>query len=89
MSEVNGYLEYRTPKTSTCAKLSQLSFFGTAIKVQEEYVETIDQTYLLLFAKGTRPGVGARTMTFIKPTAGLDQHQGRRAHRLRLARLLG
>lgn len=70
MSEVNGYVEYRTPKTSTCAKLSQLSFFGTAIKVQEAYVETVDQTYLLLFAKGMRPGVGARTMTFIKPTPG-------------------
>ncbi len=69
-ADVNGYIEYRTPKTSTCAKLSQLSFFGTVINVQNEYVETIDQTYLLLFAKGTRPGVGARTMTFIKPTAG-------------------
>jgi hypothetical protein len=69
-SEVDGYLEYRTPKTSTCAKLSQLSFFGTAIKLEEEYVESANQTYLLLFAKGTRPGVGARTMTFIKPTAG-------------------
>jgi hypothetical protein len=69
-ADVNGYIEYRTNHTSTCAKLSQLSFFGTVINVENEYVETIDQTYLLLFAKGTRPGVGARTMTFIKPTAG-------------------
>jgi len=69
-SEVAGYVEYRTPKTSTCAKLSQLSFFGTVIKVEQEYVESATRTYLLLFAKGTRPGVGARTMTFIKPTAG-------------------
>jgi len=70
-ADVNGYIEYRTNHTSTCAKLSQLSFFGTVIDVASEYTETIDQTYLLVFAKGTRPGVGARTMTFIKPTAGV------------------
>ena len=69
-SEVDGYLEYKTNATSTCMKLSQLSFFGTVIKVEEEYVESSDQTYLMLFAHGTRPGVGARTMTFVKPTAG-------------------
>jgi hypothetical protein len=68
-SEVDGYLEYATNTTSTCMKLSQLSFFGTVIDVQAEYIETTDQTYLLLFAHGTRPGVGARTMTFVKPTA--------------------
>jgi hypothetical protein len=69
-SEVDGYLDYHPAKTSTCAKLSQLSFFGTVIKVEEEYVESTNQTYLMLFAKGMRPGTGARTMTFIKPTAG-------------------
>jgi hypothetical protein len=69
MSEVDGYVEYKTNHTDTCMKLSQLSFFGTAIKVQEEYVESTDRTYMLLFAKGTRPGVGARAMVFVKPTA--------------------
>src|SRR5688572_24567868 len=69
-SEVDGYLEYKTNETSTCMKLSQLSFFGTVIKVEEEFVVSSDQTYLMLFAHGTRPGVGARTMTFVKPTAG-------------------
>jgi len=68
-SEVDGYVEFHTNHIDTCMKLSQLSFFGTAIKLQEEYVESADRTYMLLFAKGTRPGVGARAMVFVKPTA--------------------
>jgi hypothetical protein len=69
MSEVDGYVEYKTNHTDTCMKLSQLSFFGTPIDLQREYVESSDQTYMLLFAKGVKPGVGARSMIFIKPTA--------------------
>lgn len=69
-SEVDGYVEYATNHTDTCMKLSQLSFFGTKIDLQKEYVESTDRTYMLLFAKGTRPGVGARAMVFVKPTAG-------------------
>ena len=68
-SEVDGYVEYATNHTDTCMKLSQLSFFGTKIDLQQEYVESTDRTYMLLFAKGTRPGVGARAMVFVKPTA--------------------
>jgi hypothetical protein len=68
-SEVDGYLEFNTDHTSTCAKLSSMSFFGTAIDVEEEYMESSDHTYMLLFAEGTTPGVGARTMTFVRPTA--------------------
>jgi hypothetical protein len=69
MSEVDGYVEYKTNHTDTCMKLSQLSFFGTPINLQTEFVESSDQTYMLLFAKGTKPGVGARSMIFVKPTA--------------------
>jgi hypothetical protein len=65
--EVNGYIEYRMNGTSTCAKLSQLSFFNTIITVEQEYLDNLNQQYLLLFATGTRSGVGARTMMFIKP----------------------
>jgi len=68
-SEVAGYLDFHTDHSATCTKLSKLSFFGTLIKVTEEYVEDPDFTYLLLFSKGTTPGLGARAMTFIKPTA--------------------
>jgi hypothetical protein len=69
-SEIDGYLEYHTDHQATCTKLSALSFFGTAIQLEEEYVESSDHTYMLLFAEGTTPGVGARTMTFVKPTSG-------------------
>ena len=68
MSEVDGYLEYNTDHESTCAKLSSLSFFGTRIKIADEYRESDDHTYLLLFSVGTTPGVGARSMVFVKPT---------------------
>jgi hypothetical protein len=66
-SSVDGYLDFYTDHTSTCMKLSQLSFSGTAIDVASKYVESTTYTYLLLFAKGTRPGVGARTMAFLRP----------------------
>lgn len=67
-SQVAGYLDYNTDDSSTCTKLSQLSFFGTLIDVPSEYVESPTFTYLLLLTKGTTPGVGARTMAFLKPT---------------------
>jgi hypothetical protein len=68
-SEVDGYLEYLTDHESTCARLSAMTFFGTPIEIEEEYTESDDHTYLLLFAAGTTPGVGAKTMVFVKPTA--------------------
>jgi hypothetical protein len=67
-SEIDGYLEYNTG-SGTCAKLSAMSFFGTPIEVEEQYVESQDQTYLLVLTEGITPGVGARTMMFIKPTS--------------------
>ena len=68
-SDVAGYLDFHTDHATTCAKLSQLSFFGTPIDVPSQYIESTDYTYLLLFTKGTTPGLGARTMTFLQPTA--------------------
>ena len=50
-------------------KLSQFSFFGTPIKVKEQFEESTDQTYMLVFTKGTEPGIGVRSMTFVTPTA--------------------
>src|SRR5262249_3942541 len=58
-SDVAGYLDFPTDHTNTCVKLSQLSFFGTPINVPAQYVESTDYTYLLLFTKGTTPGLGA------------------------------
>lgn len=68
-SEVSGYIEYNTDHESTCAKLSSFSFFETVIDVKKEYVESDERTYLLLFTTGTKPGMGARSMVLIKPTA--------------------
>lgn len=69
MADIDGYLEVKTDHVNTCAKLSQFSFFGTPIMVQSEYVESADRTYMLLFAQGKQAGVGARSMTFVRPTA--------------------
>jgi hypothetical protein len=69
MSEVDGYLDYHTDHTGTCAKLSQMTFFGTVVPIAQEYFESTDRTYLLVFTKGTKPGLGARTMTFVRPTS--------------------
>jgi hypothetical protein len=68
-SDVDGYLDFHTDHTSTCTKLSQLSFLGTPIDVAMKYVESDAYTYLLLLAKGTTPGVGARAMVFLHPTS--------------------
>ncbi|HTV18345.1 MAG TPA: hypothetical protein VMG12_06730 [Polyangiaceae bacterium] len=69
MSEVDGYLEYRTDHASTCSKLSSMSFFGTPIDIQEQYRESSEHSYMLLLAEGTTPGVGARGMIFVTPTS--------------------
>lgn len=69
MSEVDGYLEYRTDHASTCSKLSSMSFFGTPIDIQEQYRESDEHSYMLLLAEGTTPGVGARGMIFVTPTS--------------------
>jgi hypothetical protein len=67
--DLDGYLEHTTTHTSSCAKLSAMSFFGTAIKIEEEYVESQSHTYMLVFSRGTTPGVGAQAMVFVKPSA--------------------
>jgi hypothetical protein len=75
MSEVDGYVEYLTDNESTCAPLSAMTFFETPIDIEEEYVESDDQKYLLLFAQGTTPGVGARSMMFLNPTSSSTNTQ--------------
>lgn len=68
-SVIDGYLESRTDHVSTCTKLFDFSFGETVVDVASQYIEDPAETYMLLFAHGTKPGVGARVMTFIKPTA--------------------
>jgi hypothetical protein len=68
-SQVDGYVEYRTDHQATCTKLSRFSFFGTPIDLAAQYVESADETYMLVFTHGTQLGVGVRVMTFVRPTA--------------------
>lgn len=73
--DVAGYVDYHTDHDSTCAKLSDLSFVGTEINLEEQYVESEDYTYMLLFTEGTNPGIGARTMLFLDPTSSSSNTQ--------------
>lgn len=68
-SEVSGYLEYLTDAEETCTKLSNMSFLGTPIELDQEFVEGDEHVYMLIFTTGTSPGVGARSMVFVKPTS--------------------
>jgi hypothetical protein len=54
--------------------LSQLAYGGatTAIMPATDYVESATTLYLMLFATGTTPAVGAQSMVFIQPTSGVD-----------------
>jgi hypothetical protein len=71
-SEVSGYLESRADHVSTCTKLFNFSFRNTTVKVSDEYQERPGETFMLLFTHGTKTGLGARVMMFIKPTATSD-----------------
>jgi hypothetical protein len=68
-SQIDGYVEFRTENRTTCTKLSEFSFLGTKVNVLDEYKESTDETYLLLFTHGVERGVGARVMMFLRPLA--------------------
>jgi hypothetical protein len=72
MPDINGYFEYETDHDVTCVKLSAMGLYGTKINVGEDFVADNDFTYVLLAAKGTTPGVGTQSMTFVKPTSSSD-----------------
>ena len=67
-SEVTGYAEHPVEPGQTCVKLSDFAFVGgTPIDVPELFVESDTQVYMLVFTSGTSPGIGARTMAFLRP----------------------
>jgi hypothetical protein len=68
--QVDGYLQYETKNMGTTAMLSDLSVFGSQVDILEEYAPVEGQTYMLLWGTTETPGVGARTMTFIRPVEG-------------------
>ena len=69
MDDVDAYYDYNTDHSSTCAKLSDMSFFGTPIEVGQDYVESDEFTYVMTVTSGTTPGVGAKTLMFLRPNA--------------------
>ncbi len=71
-SEVDGYLGFQPAGDTTCTSLSSLTMLGTEVDVLDEYVESTDQTYMLLIANSITPGVGALTMTFLRPSSESD-----------------
>lgn len=70
-SDMSGYVQFENTDGVTCANLAGMSFFGTPIDVAAEYVEG-GGTYMMLLTTGDTPGVGARMITFLEPTAGSD-----------------
>lgn len=56
---------------ATSVMLSQLAY-GAALDPATDYLESSSTQYLLLFTHGTTLAVGAQTMTFIQPTAGVQ-----------------
>jgi hypothetical protein len=69
-NQVDGYLQYETERMGTTAMLSDLSVFGSPVDILEHYAPVEGQTYMLLWGTTETPGVGARTMTFIRPVVG-------------------
>jgi hypothetical protein len=67
-ADISGYVEYQPDGARACANLADFSFFGTAIDIAAEYQEG-GGTYMLLLTEGTLPGVGARMLSFLEPTA--------------------
>jgi hypothetical protein len=68
-NQVDGYLQYDTKNMGTTCMLSDLSVFGSPVNILEEYAAVEGQTYMLLWGTTETPGVGARTMTFLTPSA--------------------
>jgi hypothetical protein len=68
-SQIKVYRDFHTDHQSTCTTLSAMTFGGTALVPEQDYAAATDLKYMLLFSKGTIPGSGARTMTFLEPTA--------------------
>lgn len=70
-ADIDGYVEWRNELEATCTTLSAFSFFGTGIDIEQEYTEG-GGTYMLVLTTGTTPGIGARMIVFLAPSAGSD-----------------
>jgi hypothetical protein len=64
------YRDINTVDGETCVQTANMEFFGSPINLAEDYKESATDTYMLVFTRGTDPGIGSLTMMFVKPTAG-------------------
>lgn len=69
-SVVDGVLEYEVREGETCAALSDFSFGGTEVDIEEEFTANEAHKFLLVLSEGSEPGVGTNTMTFVRPMEG-------------------
>jgi hypothetical protein len=71
---LDGNWEFK-PDGEDCAPLSEFQSLGDQSFLDpEQYFQVDDDmTYLLIFASGSKPGFGARTMIFIEPTTGSSE----------------
>ena len=65
-SEQNGIVELLPDDDQYCAKLSELTFFGTETDIISEYRDS-DELFLLTPASGTQAGQGTRLMILLTP----------------------
>ncbi len=67
---VTMYRDYNVPPaaSSKCVSLSQMVLGCQSLYPATDYVAESNTAYMLLFATGTTPGVGSRSMVFIEPT---------------------
>ncbi len=68
-SDLDSFFEHNTAPGQTCAHLSDLVFGSTAMDIGEDFPEADDDVYMMTFTTGTKPGLGTRTMMFLKPTS--------------------
>jgi len=71
--DTDGFFQYNTDHESTCVNLSSFSRYGTDLIVDQDYQQGDDLVYALLFAHGTTPGVGTRSMLFLDPGASTEE----------------
>lgn len=71
-TEVKQYFRVPSDYVTACTTLTAMSSYGLG----QEYVqpplhlaENPADTYMLLFSKGSEPGLGTRSMTFVRPLA--------------------
>ena len=68
MEALDGIIQYETAG-ATCARLEDLTNFGTPVDYTERYVEDADKVYMMVWGAGTVAGVGTRAMAFLNPIA--------------------